>query len=171
MTVVSRKAPAAIATIPQQFGVLAGAVSNGLVQLANSSRAEDLIAGLARVSGMSRSETARILADDTGEPLAVVLAALQFDSKAAHSLIEAVVPKAQRISGMLLEDIDKLGTGAAGRLLQAMCGKPADETARRVPLASQVAHGNRPGQASARRSSAATPMRRHTDMAASPRAS
>ncbi|MCB1478661.1 MAG: DUF2336 domain-containing protein [Rhodobiaceae bacterium] len=171
MTVVSRKAPAAIATVPQQFGVLAGAVGNGLVQLANSGRAEDLIAGLARISGMSRSETAKILADDTGEPLAVALAALQIDSEAARNLIGAVVPKAQRVADKLIEDISMLGEGTAGRLLQAMCGRPADEKARRLPLSSQVMHGTRPGHTSARRNSNATPMRRHSDIAASPRAS
>ena len=170
MTVVSRKAPAAIKTIPHQFGVLAKPVCDGLVQLANSGRAEDLIAGLARVSGMSRSEAARILADDTGEPLAVTLAALQFDGKAARNLIGATVPKAQRVATRLFEDMEALGSGSAGRLFQALCGRPADETARRAPLASQVTHGNRPGQQASRRAGA-TPMRRHSDLAASPRAS
>lgn len=170
MTVVARKAPAAVPTIPQQFGVLARPVCDGLVQLAQNGRAEDLIAGLARVGNMQRAQAARILADDTGEPLAITLAALQFDADTARSLIDAVVPRAKSAGARLIGDMDALGSGNAGRLLQALCGKPSDESARRVPHAGQVAQATRQAQPAARRSSG-TPMRRHTDFVATTRAS
>ena len=170
---VAKNRNVSVETVIAEFGqglVFDGAEAIRRGMADGRSTLEDLIAGLARVSGMSRSEAARILADDTGEPLAVTLAALQFDGKAARNLIGATVPKAQRVATRLFEDMEALGSGSAGRLFQALCGRPADETARRAPLASQVTHGNRPGQQASRRAGA-TPMRRHSDLAASPRAS
>lgn len=170
MTVMSRKPVVSIESLSQRFGELAGRVAEGLVQLANSRRGEDLIAGLARIGRIDRATAARILADQSGEPLAVAIAALGFDARSARALIGAVVPREANIHHRLVSDFDMLGTSHGGRLFLALCGHPHDETRVTRATANHVTHTARQPQPGARRATG-TPARRRTEIAVSQNAS
>ncbi|MCB1472181.1 MAG: DUF2336 domain-containing protein [Rhodobiaceae bacterium] len=164
LAVMARKPAAAIHGLAQKFGPLAPKVGPALVQLARARRVEDLIAALARAAGVPRAHAARILADPAGEPLVVALAALGTEGDAAKALVNLLVPQDAAVRERLLQDFAALDKGRAGRLLQAMCGKPCDTQTGLQRHDGTVAQGQRqqqPGQGRA----AGVPMRRKTDQA------
>ncbi|MFN0262856.1 DUF2336 domain-containing protein [Tepidamorphus sp. 3E244] len=151
MTVVSRKPSARIATLDERFGGLAARICDALVQLAETGRAEDLIAGLARVASISRANSARILADESGEPLAMLLGAMQVSREQATSLLAALAPHTAARSALLLNDIEFLKSGASGRLFQALCDKPCDEQIHATRREAEVTQAQRVSPVAARR--------------------